>query len=271
MKVRDVIRLIENDGWLPHCHPGIASTIQARGKGRACHHRREAVRRQQIEVVYRDMLHAQSIDGPHGHFVEADARTCDGVPAGYANLVITSPPYPNNYNYADATRLEMSKVMGEIKGWGDLQSAVRRRLASILFPARPREGGKPRGGACGSLLDSHTSRNLRRVRRELGRIRLTKGGKKDIPPDGCVLLPGLGEGMACVASSVPPSPCRVCFVVGDSAPYGVYVPAIQWLGKLALDSGFHGFRFEKVRDRNIKWKNRKHRVPLCEGRLWVDG
>lgn len=24
-----------------------------------------------------------------------------------ANLVITSPPYPNNYDYADATRLEM--------------------------------------------------------------------------------------------------------------------------------------------------------------------
>jgi hypothetical protein len=26
-----------------------------------------------------------------------------------------------------------------------------------------------------------------------------------------------------------------------------------------------------MRDRNVKWENRKHRVPLVEGRLWVEG
>jgi hypothetical protein len=49
---------------------------------------------------------------------------------------------------------------------------------------------------------------------------------------------------------------RICFVIGDSAPYGVHVPVDRW--------------FEKTRDRNVKWKNRKHRVPLHEGRLWVE-
>ena len=46
---------------------------------------------------------------------------------------------------------------------------------------------------------------------------------------------------------------------------------IDWLGKLAVAAGFRSYRFEKIRDRNTKWKNRKHRVPLCEGRLWVEG
>lgn len=64
---------------------------------------------------------------------------------------------------------------------------------------------------------------------------------------------------------------RVCFVVGDSAPYGVYVPVDEWLGELAVASGFNAYSFEKTRDRNVKWKNRKHRVPLHEGRLWVEG
>jgi hypothetical protein len=63
----------------------------------------------------------------------------------------------------------------------------------------------------------------------------------------------------------------VCFVIGDSAPYGVYVPVDRWLGTLAVAAGFRSFSFEKTRDRNIKWKNRKHRVPLQEGRLWVEG
>ena len=62
---------------------------------------------------------------------------------------------------------------------------------------------------------------------------------------------------------------EVCFVIGDSAPYGVYVPVEKWLGTLAIAAGFGSWRFEKVRDRNLKWKNRKHRVPLKEGRLWV--
>jgi hypothetical protein len=67
------------------------------------------------------------------------------------------------------------------------------------------------------------------------------------------------------------TPSEACFVIGDSAPYGVYVPAVPWLGKLAVAGGFDSYRFEKIRDRNIKWKNRKHRVPLLEGRLWVRG
>jgi len=66
-------------------------------------------------------------------------------------------------------------------------------------------------------------------------------------------------------------PARACFVVGDSAPYGVHVPVAEWLGRLALEAGFTAYEFEKTRDRNVKWKNRKHRVPLCEGRLWVQG
>lgn len=64
--------------------------------------------------------------------------------------------------------------------------------------------------------------------------------------------------------------CKMCFVIGDSAPYGIYIPVDEWLGKLAINSGFKEYSFEKLRDRNVKWKNRKHRVPLKEGRLWIN-
>ena len=32
---------------------------------------------------------------------------------------------------------------------------------------------------------------------------------------------------------------QICFVVGDSAPYGIHVPVEKWLGKLAISSGFN--------------------------------
>ena len=65
--------------------------------------------------------------------------------------------------------------------------------------------------------------------------------------------------------------CLMCFVMGDSAPYGIYVPVEKWLGELALAAGFTSYEFEKLRDRNTKWKNRKHTVLLHEGRLWING
>jgi hypothetical protein len=62
---------------------------------------------------------------------------------------------------------------------------------------------------------------------------------------------------------------KMYFVIGDSAPYGIYVPVEKWLGELSTSAGFQSWSFEKLRDRNINWKNRKHRVPLQEGILTI--
>ena len=64
--------------------------------------------------------------GPRAEIRQEDARDCaSGVPENLADLIVTSPPYANNYDYADATRLEMT-FTGEITGWGtDLQKTVR--------------------------------------------------------------------------------------------------------------------------------------------------
>src|SRR5262249_33705631 len=56
-----------------------------------------------------------------------DARVCSKVSDDSISLVITSPPYINNFDYADATRLEMT-FWGEVNDWGDLQEKVRRHL-----------------------------------------------------------------------------------------------------------------------------------------------
>src|SRR5437764_5004896 len=56
-----------------------------------------------------------------------DSRAELGAVEGWATLVITSPPYPNNFDYADATRLEMT-FFGDVTGWGGLQDGVRKHL-----------------------------------------------------------------------------------------------------------------------------------------------
>jgi DNA modification methylase len=218
-------------------------------------------------VFHRDMLMAQELSGPPAEFAEVDARTCAGVPPNW-NLIITSPPYPNNFDYADATRLEMS-FMREIGGWGDLQASVRQHLVRSCSQHVPE-----RAIDLSEILRSDDLQpiapELRKVCDELGEVRKSKGGKKTYH----LMVACYFRDLAQVWHSlrrVCSDGATVCFVIGDSAPYGVYVPVIPWLGALAESAGFKSYRFERTRDRNVKWKNRKHRVPLQEGRLWVEG
>lgn len=219
-------------------------------------------------VIDDDMRLYEHLSGPRAKFLLDDARTCAEAPSDRFNLVVTSPPYPNNYDYADATRLELA-FLGEVRAWGDLQEAIRRHLLRSCtqhVPNKavdlPRVLDHPRLAPIGD--------ELRTVCNELGEIRLTRGGKKTYHNMvACYFLD-----LACVWTAlrrVCSSPCKVCFVIGDSAPYGVYVPVVDWFTRLACAAGFEAATFEKTRDRNTKWKNRKHRVPLCEGRLWVEG
>lgn len=220
------------------------------------------------QMIYEDMLLGQSVRGPRANFLQDDARACAGVPSGFANLVVTSPPYPNNYDYADATRLEMC-FFREITSWGDLQETVRKHLVRSCSQHVPEKAVRLAEVLCSpALVPIHDE--LTSVCDQLSRIREFKGGKKTYHlMVACYFLDMAQAWMA--LRRVCGSPSRVCWVIGDSAPYGIYVPVVPWLGRLALAAGFRSFRFEKTRDRNIKWRNRKHRVPLQEGRLWVEG
>jgi len=78
--------------------------------------------------ILQDVEYAQRSGWCSGsHVLMTDARAPEGCTQVQVDAVVTSPPYPNNYDYADATRLEMT-FWGEITSWGDLQDAVRHYL-----------------------------------------------------------------------------------------------------------------------------------------------
>ena len=222
-----------------------------------------------IKVFSQDMR-ARQLEGAVASAVvlPCDARTCEQVGDGWADFVVTSPPYANNYDYADATRLEMS-FLGEISGWGDLQSTVRHHLIRSCSQQVAKEAARMEEMLQSPLL-APIAQELIPVCQQLGVERLLHGGKKNYH----AMIAAYFQDMARVWFSLrraTRSGARVCFVIGDSAPCGIYVPVEKWLGELALAAGFHSWRFEKLRERNTKWKNRKHRVLLQEGLLWVEG
>ncbi len=222
-----------------------------------------------VETMCCDMLQRQSYPiGPRAQLYAEDARECGSVADGWADLVVTSPPYANNYDYADATRLEMT-FLGEIRGWGDLQGAVRQYLVRACTQHVAKEVSATEQILGDPRLEPIRD-GLATTCRKLAVEREHHGGRKAYH----TMVAAYFSDMARVWRAlrrVTGSGSLVCFVIGDSAPYGVYVPVDRWLGELAVAVGFDSFSFEKTRDRNVKWKNRKHRVPLHEGRLWVKG
>lgn len=197
-----------------------------------------------------------------------DARSIKSIPDGWGDLVITSPPYANNYDYADATRLEMT-FWGDISGWADLQDNVRKHLVRACTQHVSKLGDNIDAILSNPRLAVIQS-ELLEVFETLKEERLKHGGKKNYH----LMIAAYFNDLADVFHSlrrVTNHNCKMCFVVGDSAPYGIYVPVDRWLGELAVSAGFSDYSFEKLRDRNVKWKNRKHTVPLHEGRLWIIG
>ncbi|MBI4234444.1 MAG: DNA modification methylase [Chloroflexi bacterium] len=223
----------------------------------------------QVRRMLSDMTLWQGFEVRHeANIFLDDARSCGSITDGSVGLVVTSPPYANNYDYADATRLEMT-FLGEVHGWGELHERARKRLIRSCSQHASIEklSLDPLLGALhGTTFIEEISTACERLAEE----RLNHGGKKDYHLMVAAYFLDMKEvwrtlRRVCAEGS------EVCFVVGDSAPYGIHIPTDRWLGELAFQAGFRSYRFEKIRDRNVKWKNRKHRVPLHEGFLWVQG
>lgn len=197
-----------------------------------------------------------------------DSRTLEGVPDKSIDLVITSPPYANNYDYADATRLEMS-FWGEIGNWGDLHGTVRKHLICSSSQHASKDKMKLPELLADPSIDPIKA-ELAKVCNELDAVRKTKGGNKAYHLMIAAYFADMAKTFQALRR-VTKAGSTLCLVIGDSAPYGVHVPVERWFGELALANGFESWSFEKIRDRNVKWKNRKHTVLLHEGRLWIKG
>lgn len=198
--------------------------------------------------------------------VLGDARSCSGVDDDSVDLVITSPPYPNNYDYADATRVELS-FFGDVSRWAELHGVVRKHLVRSCSQHTAKEATRTEDVLGDRRLDPIRD-ELATACAALAELRTQRAGKKTYDSMVAAYFADMAATFHALSRVTRPK-ARVCMVIGDSAPYGVYVPVDRWFTRLAESAGFSLLGFEETRQRNLKWKNRKHRVPLREGRLWL--
>jgi hypothetical protein len=93
---------------------------------------------------------------------------------------------------------------------------------------------------------------------ELTPIRRERGGKKSFD----ILLLLYFSDMFQILKEIRRVVCtdgKAYMVLGDSAPYGVYIPTTKFLAKIAKTVGFQAYRIHHIRSRGTKWKSLRFR------------
>jgi hypothetical protein len=203
---------------------------------------------------------------PPARVVRGDART-PGAWRSASNghvfgACISSPPYLNNFDYADATRLELF-FLRRAATWEEMCKTVR---AGMLTATTQQTRALRARRALATL------RRFPRIHSEIALLtdRLAEErARRDRGKEYDQLLPSYFADLARVLTRLhenlaPES--RTAWVIGDSAPYAVHVDTPKLVGALAQDIGFVSVETIDVRCRGFRWRTNgtRHQVPLAE-------
>jgi DNA modification methylase len=228
----------------------------------------EAFRRQ-LYQMHGDLQAIRHTSCPTGRavLIKGDSRQYqECIETSSVDLAFTSPPYLNNYDYADRTRLE-TYFWGEAATWGDITRKVRSRLIMSATTQINRKEFDESSLLSADLcnLAPHVAEELNPKIKKLSNLRLTKGGKKSYD----IMVAGYFNDMLQVIREtfrVLKQGSSFVLILGDSAPYGVYIPTDTYLGELGKAVGFKSYTVEELRTRGGKWKDnpQRHSVALKE-------
>jgi hypothetical protein len=200
--------------------------------------------------------------------VPGDARD----PDSWAQLAtpsaacIASPPYLNNFDYADATRLELY-FWGEVATWRDMCREVR----SDMLTATTQQSSVSEMNAAIARLKERSARPNGPIEEILGLVESITEAKRQrgrrskeydqVAPAYFLAMWEILENLHHHLSSGG----TALWLVGDSAPYGVYIDTPRLIGELAAQTGFDFVEDVGLRARGNRWGQAdRHKVPLTE-------
>jgi len=230
-----------------------------------------AVFQKTVRQMYSDLRAVQAItrETPSCEIrnVLGDSRERQDLADGQIKLALTSPPYLNNYDYADRTRLE-TYFWGIAHSWRDITRKFRDKLMTAATTQITRGLYDVEATLSQEINQAaaHVYELLQQSILQLAKLRLQKGGKKDYDLMVALYFNDILRVLKETYRVLEPGG-RFCLVLGDSAPYGVHIQTDQMIGELGLGLGFRNFEYDELRKRGGKWKGnpQRHRVPLREG------
>lgn len=181
------------------------------------------------------------------------------IRANSCTTCITSPPYLNNLDYGEVSKVH-THFFGITESWNDITERVRKKLVT---------------GATTHYIDSEfklsafrktsfyrknpkLAEDLIKRHNKLKKICSDRLGKKSFHILMLLYFKDMFEVLKEIRRVLKPNG-RAYLILGDSAPYGMFIQTTKILGKIALSLGFERYKIVKIRSRGTKWKDLKYR------------
>lgn len=195
-------------------------------------------------------------------FLHDSRKTNKSIPNDFCSISITSPPYLNNLDYGEISKV-CSHFYGITDSWNDITEKVRKNLVT---------GATTHYKGNEFIMDKWKEKEFYSVNKtiidslmpdilQIKGISSGRNGRKSFD----ILALYYFEDMYSVLLEmrrVLRSRGKAFLVLGDSAPYGVFIDTTQILGKIALNAGFSKYKIVKIRERGTKWTTLKNRHSL---------
>ncbi|MEU4823963.1 DNA methyltransferase [Actinomadura sp. NPDC023710] len=270
--------LVKNDAsvWAPYLKWAVLGTLRDVASARVgWPYQRPAEQRQpryksalarfesRASLIAGDLLRSEPEEA-EGIVVCGDSRQAqmwNTVPPEGAQGCVSSPPYLNNFDYADATRLELY-FWGAATSWSEMCASVR---AEMITATTQQSSVPALREAVEGLSAFATAKQIMSLTQELeDQRKLRKRGKEydRVVPDYFLAIAQVLERMAAALERGAP----IVWLVGDSAPYGVYIDTPRLIGELASEIGLVMEKDVLLRHRGKRWGGNsvRHNVELSE-------
>lgn len=202
-----------------------------------------------------------------------DSRTENNkIPDNLGTICITSPPYLNNLDYGEVSKV-CSHFFGITDNWNDITEKVRKKLVT----GATTHYKENEFDIDAWKKDEFYLQNKRVVDRLLPDLFLIKEesklrkGKKSFDVLAMHYFSDMYKVILEMRRVLKPG-SKAYLVLGDSAPYGIYIDTIKLLGQIGKNAGFEKYKVVKIRERGTKWLSLRfrHSLTLSESILILE-
>jgi DNA modification methylase len=199
-----------------------------------------------ISMIEEDISRSES---PNVKIHHAPSYDMSEVQDGTVSVIVTSPPYLNNFDFAEMTRMHLY-FWDLAESWGEITSTVRSRL--LVNTTTALKGHKERQIYYRSTLPEDVLEEVDQIVEALKEQRLVRAGKKEYD---YLVYPYFSQ-MKEVLNSCHrtlKSGGRFHMMVADAALYGVHISSPQILAQIMESVGFKNVICQFVRQRGHRW------------------
>ena len=205
-------------------------------------------------------------------FYHDSRKENNNIASDSCSICITSPPYLNNLDYGEVSKV-CSHFFDITSSFSDITEKVRKNLvtgATTHYKEKDFDIDKWKKNQFyqhNKVLIDGLDPKIKLIEEESKK----RKGKKSFHILALYYFEDMYKVLVEMKRVLKPNG-KAYLVLGDSAPYGVFIDTTKILGEIGLNVGFKKFKIVKIRERGTKWKTLRfrHNLKLSENILILE-